>query len=69
MKREKVKSSNIATIGFDPKEHILEVEFTTGDVYQYENVSRMEYMDLLEAKSIGSFFAKNIKYKYQYKKM
>jgi len=69
VKRKKVKSSNITSVGYNQKTHELEIEFTTGAIYKYENVPFMVYMDLLDAKSIGLFFAQFIKYNYKYARM
>lgn len=35
MEREPVVSSNIASIGYDENNNILEVEFNNGNVYEY----------------------------------
>jgi len=38
MLRMSVSSSNISSVGYDPKTQTLEVEFHNGGVYQYFNV-------------------------------
>jgi hypothetical protein len=58
-------SSNIKSIGFDPKERIMAVEFSDGAVYHYHDVEKNIYEDLLGAKSVGSHFHKNIKGNYK----
>ena len=35
MERQYVSSSNIASIGYDPDNQVLEIEFLSGAVYQY----------------------------------
>ena len=35
MERQYVSSSNIASIGYDPDNLVLEIEFLSGAVYQY----------------------------------
>jgi len=68
MKRQQVESSNLASIGYDAKNEILEVEFKHGGVYQYFDVPESIYDDLMNASSHGQFFDKNIKkagYKFQ----
>ena len=67
MKRAKVESSNIASIGHDGS--ILEVEFNSGAVYQYENVPIATYVELLQAESVGKYFNKNIKSRYNYRRV
>lgn len=68
MEREQVESSNLASIGYDAKNEILEVEFNHGGVYHYFDVPESIYDDLMNASSHGQFFDKNIKkagYKFQ----
>ncbi|MBK7181096.1 MAG: KTSC domain-containing protein [Chloroflexi bacterium] len=38
MKRTAVSSSNLASVGYDPARQSLEIEFTTGRVYEYFDV-------------------------------
>lgn len=61
MNRKPVKSSHINSVGYDAPNRKLEVEFSSGDVYEYANVLPGEYAALISAKSIGSFFASRIK--------
>ena len=51
----KVKSNMIYAVGYDPKEKILEVVFTKGKIWAYEDVSEEEYKNLIESSSIGSY--------------
>lgn len=44
----------------------LELEFSTGSVYQYFDVPQVEYEALLGAVSIGAFVNENIRGKYRY---
>lgn len=43
MKRQSVESSNLASIGYDAENEILEVEFKHGGVYQYFDVPENVY--------------------------
>jgi hypothetical protein len=61
MDRKAVKSSNIRSVGYDPKSKMLEVEFHTGAVHQYEGVSPQSHKKMMGAKSIGSYFGVNIR--------
>lgn len=61
MKRTNVHSSNIKSVGYDEKTHILEIEFVSGGIYQYQNVSKELYERFLRARSKGSFFYTYIK--------
>lgn len=61
MAKKLVASSNIAAVGYDPEKQILEVEFVNGGVYQYFNVPREIYDNLLSSGSVGKYFQDNIK--------
>ena len=61
MEREKVKSSNLESVGYDEDKSLLEVEFKDGAVYQYSGVSSELHKQLISADSVGSFFQKNIR--------
>jgi hypothetical protein len=69
MLRQKVTSSSIESIAYDGILKILEVEFKKGAIYQYFNVSSEVYSELINAKSVGSYFMKNIAKKYDYRKV
>ena len=69
MQRVSVSSSNISSIGYDPGTGILEIEFKSGGIYQYSNVSTEVYQALLSAPSVGKFFYQNIKSSYEYSKI
>ena len=62
MKRINVQSTNIKSIWYE--NWILEVEFHHGWVYQYSWVSENEYLNLLNANSVGSYFSHHIKSNY-----
>lgn len=38
MKRVALQSSSLRSLGYDPKQQILEVEFSSGALYRYEAV-------------------------------
>lgn len=61
MKRQKVESSNIASIGYAPEKKTLEVEFHSGQIYQYCPVTVDFYKQLMNAPSKGTFFVKNLR--------
>ena len=69
MKRQSVESSNLASIGYDAANEILEVEFNHGGVYQYFDVPENVYEELMNADSHGRYFVHNIKDEYEYEKM
>lgn len=70
MKRIKVESSNLASVGYDLKTETLEIEFQNGGIYQYSGVSKNVYDGLMNAESKGKYFIQNIKDAgYSYTKM
>ena len=69
MNRTPIKSSNINSIGYEEKEKILEIEFHSGGVYQYLNVEKGVYTQLMNAPSKGTFFHNFIKDKYTTRKV
>ena len=70
MERQSVESSNLASVGYDAKNEILEVEFNHGGVYQYFDVPENVYEELMSASSHGQYFDRNIKKAgYEFQKM
>ena len=67
--RKPVRSSNIASIGYDAASLTLEVEFSTGSVYQYYNVPESVYRGLMNAASHGSYLAQYVKEVYRYREV
>ncbi|MCA9925116.1 MAG: KTSC domain-containing protein [Anaerolineales bacterium] len=69
MKRTAVSSSNLTSVGYDPVNKILEIEFNTGTIYQYFDVPQSEHIALMGASSHGSYFYHNIRDSYNYKRI
>jgi len=69
MDRTQVNSSNIQSIGYDARSAVLEVEFTSGDIYQYFNVPEHLYQQFMQTSSHGQFLDNYIKYNYRYQKV
>lgn len=61
MERITVISSDLASVGYDTINNILEIEFKKGGIYQYYGVPNNIYDGLMNANSLGSYFNKNIK--------
>lgn len=61
MKREKVKSSNLASAGYDAEKKHMDVEFVKGGLYRYFDVPEDKFRNMLKAESAGKFFAAEIK--------
>lgn len=68
MERQSVQSSNLASIGYDAENEILEVEFNHGGVYQYLDVPSDVYEELMDADSHG-YFSANIRNNYTTRKV
>lgn len=65
MDKERVKSSVIASVGYDPEAEVLEVQFHSRRTYRYFGVPPRVYQELLEADSIGGYFNTVIKPNYE----
>ncbi|MGE5620703.1 MAG: KTSC domain-containing protein [Sphingomonadaceae bacterium] len=66
MKRQRVESSNLRSVGYDEAQQILEIEFWSGGVYRYYGVPPEVYRELLEASSKGRYFLSKIRNEYRY---
>ena len=67
MQRQQVKSSNVRSVGYDEMKQILEIEFTSGAIYQYLNVPENIYVKLMTAPSIGKMVHELLRGKYDFK--
>jgi hypothetical protein len=68
MQRRNVTSSTAVSIGYDETKRILEIEFKSGDIYQYVNVPKEIYWKLIDTTSVGKMIHRIIKDKFQYRK-
>jgi hypothetical protein len=69
MDRILVHSSNIISVGYDTNSHIMEVEFQSGSVYQYFDISEDLYQSLMTAHSKGQYFHDNIMNQYDFEEL
>lgn len=69
MKREPVESSIIESVGYDPDERVLEIEFKEGGIYRYSEVPESVYRGLLAVDSHGSYHAEHIKHSYPFERV
>lgn len=58
-----VRSSNVAAVGYE--DGVLYVEFLNGGTYAYDGVDESTYQALAAAPSPGSYLAKNIKGRFE----
>jgi hypothetical protein len=56
------------SIGYDPVCLTLEIEFRTGEVWQYSPIPEDKYLEML-ADSIGKYFQAHIKGQYSEKRV
>ncbi|MBB3678326.1 KTSC domain-containing protein [Modestobacter versicolor] len=67
MLRTQVQSSNIATVGYDEEQRVMEIVFRDGRVYHFLEVPPERVLSLLRAESKGRFFNAEIKPAYEYR--
>jgi hypothetical protein len=66
MKRSRVSSSAVASVGYDPRTWTLEVEFVSAEVYRYFDVDPAEVDALRRSKSKGRYINEQIKPRHPY---
>ena len=64
MERQPVESSSLASIGYDSETSKLEVEFKSGDIWQYFDVPESVWHEFESSESKGRFFALEIRGQY-----
>ena len=60
-----MKSSVVASVGYDADTRTMEVEFNTGRTYQYFEIPSDVHASLVSAKSIGQYFNTQIRDRYR----
>lgn len=61
MRRTAVDSTTMLSVGYDSAHQILEIEFTSGAVYQYLEVPATVFDELICAESKGRYFNQEIR--------
>jgi len=61
IRRRHVESSAVRSIGYDPGNWVLQIEFDNRQVYNYFRVPPEEYAGLLNAGSIGKYVNREVK--------
>jgi len=69
MDRISVSSSAVRSIGNDAVAAILEVEFTSGRVYQYQGVPTETYEEIMRAESKGKYLNTHIKERFPFRRV
>lgn len=62
-----MSSSVIARVAYDEVSRTLHIEFRSGTAYDYVDVPRNVYEELIVARSAGGYFAENIRNVYRFK--
>jgi hypothetical protein len=68
IQRQRISSSDIASIGYDATTETLEIEFHATGVYRYFSVPKPVFDSLAATPSPGKYFLQNIKGKYAWEK-
>lgn len=61
MQLQSVNSSQINAIGYAAATKTMRIEFKSGSLYEYANITPELFEQFAKAPSVGSFFYKNIK--------
>ncbi len=69
MKRTNVDSSAIASVGYHTRNKVLEIEFKSGNIYEYYRVPALEFRKLMKADSHGTYFVDHIRNGFQYRRV
>jgi hypothetical protein len=70
MDRIRVRSSNVASVGYDPATSTLEIEFTNGDIYHYLSVPVHHFEALTSGVgSVGRYLNSKVKPYYRYTRL
>ena len=69
MERKKINSSSIRSVGYDARNRVLEIEFSSGGISQYSGVAEEVYRRLMNAPSPGSYFHDNIEESFAAKRL
>ncbi len=69
MLRIPVTSSDIKSIGYDPDNLILEIEFLSGGTYRYFGIPPHLHKEFMHADSKGKFLHAFIKFSYRYQRV
>ena len=69
MERTRLESRAVRSAGYDDQSQTLEIEFSSGRVYQFDGVPRPVYEWLLRTPSKGGYIARMINPHYAYREV
>lgn len=61
MEMHPVASSNVHSVGYDPRTETLRVQYHGGTTYEYEGVTQHKHDSLMGSESVGGFLNKHVK--------
>lgn len=64
-----VKSRILRSVGYDEHAKVMEIEFSSGLVYQYSGVPPKVYADLMHSDEIGKYYSEKVRPKFQTKQV
>lgn len=67
MERTRFASTSVASAGYDPATRVLEIEFSSGRIYQFDGVPHGVFDWLVRTSSKGSFVSRMINDRYPYR--
>ena len=68
MRRARIDSTSLESVGYEAESKTLEVEFLHGGVYRYFEVPEAIHAELMKAESKGRFFQANIRNKFRFER-
>ncbi|MDB6150699.1 MAG: hypothetical protein JWQ44_2147 [Chthoniobacter sp.] len=69
IKRQAVKSTSLASMGYNEPARALELEFRTGAIYRYEAVPPIVFEEMLKAASKGRYFSEKVRGKFRFQQL
>ncbi|MGQ4659260.1 KTSC domain-containing protein [Lysobacter sp. F6437] len=66
MRRRRVESEALRSVGYDGKRQVLEIEFQSGELYRYFDVPASVHAGLMEAQSHGEYFSQHVRDRFDY---
>ena len=69
MERLAVKSRILRSVGYDESTKTMEIEFTSGLVYQYSAVPQKVYADLMRSGEIGKYYSEKVRPRFHTKQI
>ncbi len=64
-----LESSVLAAASYSSDEHVLYLQFHSGETYQYFGFQPEQYRDLLAAESKGTYLNRHIRHRFRYEQL